>query len=86
LLSSGIASTKQRAGVHFELAGQTWLMQRGVAAREAAGLLGMSAEIRLSTYGHHHPGFLHGAVNAITSRQRVSVVSLEDARERRQKA
>jgi hypothetical protein len=61
-------------------------MQRGVAVWEAAGLLGMSAEILLSTYGHHHPGFLHRTVNAITSTQRVSVVSLEDARERRQKA
>jgi hypothetical protein len=33
-----------------------------------------------------HPDFLHGAANAITSKHRVSVVDLEDARERRQKA
>jgi integrase len=64
----------------------TWLMQRGVPVWEAAGFLGMSTEVPLSTYGHHHPDFLHGAANAITSKHRVSVVGLEDARERRQKA
>jgi hypothetical protein len=55
-----------------------------------AGFLGMSAEALLGTYGHHHPDFLYGAANAITSEQRVSVVELvvhlEDVRERRQKA
>jgi hypothetical protein len=46
----------------------------------------MSAEVLLGTYGHHHPDFLHGAANAITSKHRVSVVDLESAREKRQKA
>jgi integrase len=68
----------------------TWLMQRGVPVWEAAGFLGMSAEVLLGTYGHHHPDFLHGAANAITSKHRVSVVEtvvdLAKARERRQKA
>jgi hypothetical protein len=33
------------------------------------------------TYGHHHPDFLHGAANAVTSKHRVSVVeSLVDLR------
>jgi hypothetical protein len=68
----------------------TWLMQRSVPVWEAAGFLGMSAEVLLGTYGHHHPDFLHGAANAITSKHRVSVVEsvvdLESARERRQKA
>ena len=67
-----------------------WLMQRGVPVWEAAGFLDMSAEVLLSTYGHHHPDFLHGAANAITSKHRVSVVEtvvgLEDTREKRQKA
>jgi len=44
----------------------------------------------LGTYGHHRPDFLHGAANAITTKHRVlvveSVVELESARERRQKA
>src|SRR6266571_3037315 len=68
----------------------TWLMQRGVTVWEAAGFLGISAEVLLNTYGHHHPDFLHVAANAITSKHRVSVVEsvveLESARERRQKA
>ena len=64
----------------------TWLMQRGVPVWEAAGFLGMSAEVLLGTYGHHHPDFLHGAANAITTKHRVSVVGLEDTREKRQKA
>jgi len=68
----------------------TWLMQRGVPVWEAAGFLGMSAEVLLGTYGHHHPDFLHGAANAITSKHRVSVVEtvvdLESVREKRQKS
>ena len=40
-------------------------MQQGVPVWEAAGFLGMSAEVLLGTYGHHHPDFLHGAANAI---------------------
>jgi len=65
-------------------------MQRGVPVWEAAGLPGMSAEVLLGTYSYDHPDFLHGVANAIGSQHRVSVVesvvSLEDARERRQKA
>jgi integrase len=68
----------------------TWLMQRVVPVWEAAGFLGMSAEVLLGTYGHHHPDFLHGAANAMTSKHRdavvETVVDLESARERRQKA
>ena len=68
----------------------TWLMQRGVPVWEAAGFLGMSAEVLLGTYGHHYPDFLHGAANAITTKHRVSVVEsvvdLDSERERRQKA
>jgi integrase len=64
----------------------TWLMQRGVPVWEAAGFLGMSAEVLLGTYGHHHPDFLHGAANAITSKHRVSVVEsvVELDRERKE--
>ena len=62
----------------------------GVPVWEAAGFLGMSAEVLLVTSGHDHPDFLHGAANAITSKHRVSVVEsvvdLEDVREKRQKA
>jgi hypothetical protein len=46
--------------------------------------------VLLGTYGHPHPDFLHDAANAITGEQGVSVVEtvvdLESAREKRQKA
>jgi site-specific recombinase XerD len=42
-----------------------WLMQRGVPIWEAAGFLGMSPEVLQQIYGHHHPGYLHGAATAI---------------------
>jgi len=56
---------------------------RGVPLWEAAGFQ--------DNYGHHHPGFMDGAANAITSKSpQVSVietvVDLESAREKRQKA
>ena len=35
-------------------------MQRGVPIWEAAGFLGMSADVLQDTYGHHHPDHLHG--------------------------
>lgn len=69
----------------------TWLMQRGAPLWEAAGFLGMSVEVLQENYGHHHPDFMHGAANAIGSKKRhvsvvETVVSLESAREKRQKA
>jgi integrase len=67
----------------------TWLMQRGVPIWQAAGFLGMSAEMLERTYGHHHPDYLKGAADAITSKtpQNVSlVVSLAEAVERTKKS
>ena len=53
----------------------TWLMQRGAPIWEAAGFLRMSPEVLQSTYGHHHPDYLHGAAAAIGKKGRyVSVV------------
>lgn len=46
----------------------TWLMQRGVPIWQAAGFLGMSAEVLEKTYGHHHPDYLKDAADAITSK------------------
>jgi integrase len=54
----------------------TWLMQRGVPIWQAAGYLGMSAEILERTYGHHHPDYMRGAAQAITSKQVENSVSL----------
>jgi integrase len=46
----------------------TWLMQRGADPWQAAGYLGMSLEILLNTYGHHHPDHLSDAVEKIAMR------------------
>jgi integrase len=64
----------------------TWLMQRGVPMWQAAGFLGMSAEVLERTYGHHHPDYLKNAADAITSKtsQKVPlVISLAEANERK---
>lgn len=42
----------------------TWLMQGGADLLEAARLLGMTPQMLLDTYGHHHPGHLQGALKA----------------------
>ncbi|MGP9810355.1 tyrosine-type recombinase/integrase [Rhodopseudomonas sp. NSM] len=49
----------------------TWLMQRGVDAWQAAGFLGMSTQVLIDTYGHHHPNFMQDAANAITRKERI---------------
>jgi integrase len=51
----------------------TWLMQRGVPIWQAAGYLGMSAEMIERTYGHHHPDYMRAAAAAITSKQSANV-------------
>lgn len=43
----------------------TWLMQRGADPWQAAGYLGMSLDVLLNTYGHHHPHYLSDAVEKI---------------------
>lgn len=42
----------------------TWLMQGGADVLEAARLLGMTPQMLLNTYGHHHPAHLQGALKA----------------------
>jgi integrase len=71
----------------------TWLMQRGADPWKAAGFLGMSVEVLLDTYGHHHPEFLRDAASAITSKPKqnsvsgvISGVDLAAYREKRRKA
>jgi integrase len=51
----------------------TWLMQAGVPIWQAAGYLGMSAQILERTYGHHHPDYMRGAAAAITTKQPVNI-------------
>ena len=67
-------------------------MQRGAPLWEAAGFLGMSVEVLLDTYGHHHPEFLRDAAAAITSKPKqnvsgvISGVDLAAYREKRRKS
>jgi len=49
----------------------TWLMQRGADPWQAAGYLGMSLDVLLNTYGHHHPDYLSDAVDKIAKRDPV---------------
>ena len=48
----------------------TWLMQNGAPLWEAAGYLGMSEKTLRETYGHHHPDYMRGAVEAINRNRR----------------
>jgi len=68
-------------------------MQRGADPWKAAGFLGMSVEVLLDTYGHHHSEFLREAATAITTKPSKNIVSGVDRgvdlavhRERRRKA
>jgi lipopolysaccharide/colanic/teichoic acid biosynthesis glycosyltransferase len=76
----------------------TWLMQAGVPIWQAAGYLGMSAQMIERTYGHHHPDYMRGAAAAITTKQQqnisgqpknvslvVSLVEPENRSQRKQK-
>jgi integrase len=66
----------------------TWLMQAGVPIWEAAGFLGMSPDMVVQTYGHHHPAHMQGAAEAIgrhSGRQSL-VISLAEARNSKGKA
>jgi len=45
----------------------TWLMQAGLPVNEIAGFLGMSVEVLIDTYGHHHPDHQGGVSAAFTS-------------------
>jgi hypothetical protein len=43
-------------------------MQKGANPWQAAGYLGMSLEVLLNTYGHHHSDYLSDAVEKIAMR------------------
>ncbi|WP_315782178.1 MULTISPECIES: tyrosine-type recombinase/integrase [unclassified Bradyrhizobium] len=49
----------------------TWLMRRGADPWQAAVYLGMSLDVLLNTYGHHHPDYLLDAVEKIAKRDSV---------------
>jgi integrase len=83
---AGIASASPHTLRHTAA---TWMMQNGAPLWQAAGFLGMSEKVLRETYGHHHPDFMQDAAKALTQRPGKSksvslVVSLDEARERRQ--
>jgi integrase len=71
-LSAGAANVTPHTLRHTAA---TWLMQRGIDPWKAAGFLGMSVEVLLDTYGHHHPEFLREAAAAITTKPNKNAVS-----------
>ncbi|MER9729825.1 site-specific integrase [Mesorhizobium sp. M0217] len=54
----------------FRHTAATWLMQQGSDPWAAAGFLGMTVEMLIQTYGHHHPDFQADAAQAIVSKSR----------------
>ncbi|MEI9405112.1 tyrosine-type recombinase/integrase [Mesorhizobium argentiipisi] len=54
----------------FRHTAATWLMQQGADPWAAAGFLGMTVEMLIQTYGHHHPDFQADAAEAIVSKAR----------------
>lgn len=50
----------------------TWLMQAGADPWEASGFLGMTPDVLINTYGHHHPDFQSDAAEKITSKRAVA--------------
>jgi hypothetical protein len=44
-------------------------MQAGADPWEAAGFLGMTVDVLLATYGHHHPDYQSDAAEKITSKR-----------------
>jgi integrase len=48
----------------------TWAMQNGANVWQASGFLGMSAQMLLGRYGHHHPDFQRAAAEAIAASPR----------------
>ena len=66
----GLAGITKRVSPHtLRHTAATRLMQRDAHRRQAAGYLGMSFDVSLNTYGHHHPDYLSDAINRITPRQ-----------------
>ncbi len=79
-VKSGFATVVEMAGIDVELenvtphtlrhTAATWLMQAGVDLWEAAGYLGMTPEVLMQNYGHHHPSFMKEAADGVTSKKK----------------
>jgi len=52
----------------------TWLMAAGVDVYEVSGYTGVSVEVLLNVYGHHHPDFQANAATATSKRSKAPSV------------
>ncbi|MER9180014.1 site-specific integrase [Mesorhizobium sp. M0767] len=52
----------------FRHTAATWMMQAGTDMWQAAGFLGITVDVLIETYGHHHPNFLADAAEKITKK------------------
>jgi integrase len=71
-VKTGFAAARRRAGLGPDVTphilrhtAATWMMQRGVAIREAARFLGMSEKTVETVYGKFNPSFLRNAAAAL---------------------
>jgi integrase len=72
-INKGFRSARRLAGLGDDVVPHTlrhtcatWLAQRRVPIHEICGFLGMTRETFEQVYGHHHPDFQAGAVNALS--------------------
>ena len=72
-IKKGFRNARELAGLGpevtphiFRHTAATWLMQAGVDVWQAAGFLGMTVEVLMENYGHHHPDFQAEAAEKIT--------------------
>jgi integrase len=72
-INKGFRSARRLAGLGVDVVPHslrhtcaTWLAQRRVPIHEICGFLGMTRETFEHVYGHHHPDFQAGAVNALS--------------------
>jgi len=62
---AGLQSVTQHTLRHTAI---TWAMQNGADPYQAAGFFGVSLEVLLATYGHHHPDYQSTVGIAVTAR------------------
>lgn len=73
----GFASAVRLAGLEGKVhphtlrhTSATWMMQNGEDIGEVAGFLGMSPQMLIDVYGHHHPDFQESAAESFSVRNR----------------
>ncbi len=75
-IKKALAKTAQAAGVEgvsphvFRHTTATWGLQNSADIWELSGYLGMTPEMLMRVYGHHHPDHQRGAGEAVTARNR----------------